>query len=269
MNKQFNNALPFKSYRFFPGVFIIFSCVLLLASCAPIKSSYYFKTIQKDTSISGLVNKDLESKISKGDNLGINISSLSKEEDILYNLAPGSTGAGLKETGFLVEQDGTIYIHKLGAVKAEGFTRKELAASLQKGLVPYLKDPIVQVQYLNHKITVMGEVERPQVINMPEEQISVIDAIVLSGDIKEDARRDHIMLIREEGNTKKVKIINLEDHSIFSSTWYYLQPNDIVYVLPDEERRQKTERRTRFQTNFAIASAAISLLIILLDRIFR
>ena len=104
---------------------------------------------------------------------------------------------------------------------------------------------------------------------MQEEQISVLDALVLSGDVKKEARRDHIMVIREEGNEKKVKIINLEDHSIFSSPWYYLQPNDIVYVLPDEEKRQKAERRARFQSNFAVASASISLLVILIDRIFR
>lgn len=247
---------------------IVFSTVCFLASCTPTKSSYYFKTLQKDTTLSGLVSKDMESKIVKGDNLGINISSLSKEEDVLYN-----TGLGVSATTtvavFPVDLEGNIILHKLGSVKAAGYTRKELAAILQKSLMPYLKDPIVTVQYLNHKVTIMGEVERPQVINMTEEQLSVIDALVLSGDVKQNARRDNILVIREEGNQKKVKILNFEDHSIFSSPWYYLQPNDIVYVVPDEAKRQREERRARFQTNFAIASASISLLVIILDRILR
>ena len=104
---------------------------------------------------------------------------------------------------------------------------------------------------------------------MPEEQLSIIDAIVLSGDVKDNARRDHIMVIREEGNEKKIKILNLENHSIFSSPWYYLQPNDIGYVLPDEAKKQKEERRARFQTNFAIITASISVFVILIDRLLR
>jgi len=186
----------------------------------------------------------------------------------LFNAGPGITTTGGAAI-FAVDQDGNITLHKLGVIKAAGNTRKELAAIIQKDLMPYLKDPVVTVQYLNHKVTVMGEVERPQVINMADEQISVIDAIVTSGDVKQNARRDNILIIREEGNQKKVKILNLEDHSIFSSPWYYLQPNDIVYVVPDEAKRQREERRARFQSNFAIASASISLLVILLDRILR
>ncbi len=247
---------------------ILISIIYLLSSCAPSKSSYYFKTLQKDTSLTGLVNKDLESKIVKGDNLGISISSLNKEEDILYNAGTNQPGNSMANS-FPVDQQGNIHIHRLGDVKAEGSTRKELAESIRKGLEPYLRDPIVTVQYLNHKVTIMGEVERPQVINMTEEQLSLIDALVISGDVKANARKDHIMVIREEGNKKTVKILNLENHSIFSSPWYYLQPNDIVYVVADEEKRQRDERRARFQTNFAIASAAISLLVILLDRILR
>jgi len=268
MNKHFYTGLGSKSYRLATVILFIAGCVFLLSSCITSKKSYYFQTLTKDTTLTGLISKDLESKISKGDNLRVQITSLSKEEDILFNI-PNAGGSGLNETGFLVNADGTILVHKLGKINAIGLTRKELALSLQKSLEPFLKDPIVTVQYLNHKITVMGEVERPQVINMVEEQLSVIDALVLCGDAKQNARRDHIMIIREEQNEKKVKILNMQDHSIFSSSWYYLQPNDIVYVLPDEEKRQKEERRARFQQNFAIASASISLLVIILDRILR
>ncbi len=268
MKREYNNGLYLKPARVLSVVVFLTGIVCLLASCVPSKSSYYFKTLKKDTTLTGLVDKDLESKIVKGDNLGINVSSLSREEDQVYNsgaLVSTITGGGV----FPVDADGNIMVHKLGSVKAAGNTRKELAAMLQKSLIPYLKDPVVTVQYLNHKVTIMGEVERPQVINMPDEQLSVIDALVLSGDVKQNARRDNIMVIREEGNQKKIKILNFEDHSIFSSPWYYLQPNDIVYVVPDEAKRLREERRTRFQTNFAIASASVSLLIIILDRILR
>ena len=268
MNRQLYTAPGFLSNRFIVALSIATAVIFLFGSCATSKTSYYFKTIQKDTSLTGLVNKDLESKINIGDRLNISISSLSREEDIFFNGSAVSTGTTV-QPGFIVAEDGTIPVHKLGKVKAAGLTRKELAAQLQQNLGVYLKDPIVNIQYLNHKITVMGEVERPQVISMAEEQLSVIDALVISGDLKADARRDHVMVIREEGSEKKIKILNLENHSIFSSPWYYLQPNDIVYVLPDEEKRQKAEKRARFQSNFAIISASISILIILIDRLLR
>lgn len=269
MKRKYNNGLFLKPGCFFGTIMMVFSIVYLLASCTPTKNSYYFKTLKKDTTLTGLINKDLESKIINGDNLSINISSLSKEEDITFNTGGTALGVVSGRLVFPVDQEGNIIIHKLGKVKAAGYTRKELAAELQKNLQPYLKDPLVTVQYLNHKVTVMGQVERPQIINMADEQLSVIDAIVISGDVKQNAKLDNVLVIREEGNQKKVKILNFEDHSIFSSPWYYLQPNDIVYVMPDETKRQREERRTRFQTNFAIASAAISLLVIVLDRIFR
>lgn len=268
MKRVYYYGLYPKPTRLFLTVIFVFGTFYLLTSCAPTKSAYYFKTLQKDTTLPGLVNKDLESKIIKGDDLGINISSLNREEDQIFNIGSGvSTVTG--GAVFHVAQDGSIQIHKLGSVKVAGYTRKELAVILQKNLLPYLKDPIVTVQYLNHKVTVMGEVDKPQVINMMDEQLSVIDAIVICGDVKANAKRDKILVIREEGNQKNVKILNFEDHSIFSSPWYYLQPNDIVYVIPDEAKRQKEERRARFQTNFAIAASSVSLLVIILDRIFR
>ena len=269
MKKAYDNGFTLKPGKFILFAIMIFGAIYLFSSCTPTKSSYYFKTLQKDTTLSGMVNKDLESKIIKGDNLGIIISSLSREEDVLFNVSSVTSTGTTGSAAFTVDQEGNIVLHKLGSVKAEGFTRKELAANIEKALIPYLKDPIVTVQYLNHKVTIMGEVERPLVINMQEEQLSILDALVLSGDAKQNARRDNILVIREENNQKKVKILNLEDQSIFSSPWYYLQPNDIVYVVPDEKKRQREERRARFQSNFAIVSASVSLLVIVLDRIFR
>ena len=156
MNKVYINGSIIKSAGFFYTSLSILGVIFLLASCAPAKNSYYFKTLQKDTAISGLVNKDLESKISKGDNLSIIFSSLSKEEDLVFNTGTTSAAGVANSVGFLVDKEGSVNIHKLGNIKAEGLTRKELAAVLQKQLQPFLKDPIVTVQYLNHKMTVMG-----------------------------------------------------------------------------------------------------------------
>ncbi|MDB5200781.1 MAG: hypothetical protein JWQ27_190 [Ferruginibacter sp.] len=240
--------------------------VLIMASCSTTKNSYYFKTLQKDTSISGFVNTNMETKIRKGDILNISVSSLSVPEDALFNQPTANAGAG---SGFTVGADGTVLLHRLGAVRVEGLTRAELAAKLQKDLLAYMKEPIVNVGYLNHKVTVLGEVLKPQVLNMPEEKLSVIDVLVSSGDLTPDAKRNDVMIIRENGNEKQVKHLNLEDHSIFTSPWYYVQPNDIVYVMPDFEKRTKEEKKAQLQSTIALTTAAASFLIIILDRALR
>jgi len=268
MNKQYLSrlALTLPEYSF--SLIAIFCAVCLLASCAPTRNASYFKTLTKDTTIGNLVNAEMESKIVKGDNLAIIISSLSSEEDVVFNTGSLAGGA-LNARGFPVDNDGFVVVHKLGRVKAEGFTRKEFAEDLQKKLLPYLKDPIVTIQYLNHKITIFGEVGKPQVLYMPEEQLSLIDVLVLSGDLTERGKKDDIMIIREDGNQRKVKHLNLEDHSIFTSPWYFVQPNDIVVVNPDFEKADRETRRIRFQTNFSIFISTVSFVLIIVDRIFR
>ena len=108
-----------------------------------------------------------------------------------------------------------------------------------------MKEPIVQVNFLNHKVTVMGEVRTPQILNMPDEPLTIIDALILSGDVTANAKRNNIAIIREEGTERKVKHINLENNSIFSSPLYYLQPNDIILVSAETEKFEKEERRKK------------------------
>jgi polysaccharide export outer membrane protein len=254
-----------------PGIRTLFYSVaipalLLLFSCGTSKQAFYFKTLQKkDTTIKNFVTSDFESKIVKGDKLGIEVTSLSPEEDKLFNQAASATTSG----GFLVRQDGTVLLHRLGYTPVEGLTRKELALKLQTDLLPYMKDPIVNVNYLNHKVTVLGEIAKPQVIPMTEEPMNIIDVLVQSGDVTPNAKRDNIMIIRGEGNDKKVKHINLEDHSIFTSPWYYVQPNDIVYVFPDTKKALKEENRKKIQTTLSLVASGISLVIIILSRVIK
>jgi polysaccharide export outer membrane protein len=244
-----------------------------LTSCTVTKDSYYFKTLRKDTTITAFVDDNFESKIRQADILTITATSLSKDEDLLFNQAAGepSNIAGIPAGifGFLVKPDGTIRLHRLGDVKAEGLTRKQLAAQIQAGLAPFMKDAIVNVNYLNHKVTVMGAVNRPQVLSFPGEQLPLIDVLVSSGDVTPNSKRNDVMVIRESPEGKIIKHIDLENNSVFGSPWYYSKPNDIVYVLEDYEKTNRTERRARIQTTLSLVASSVSLLIIVIDRILR
>ena len=99
--------------------------------------------------------------------------------------------------------------------------------------------------------------------------MSLIDVIVSTGDMKENANRSDILIIREENNEKKVKHINLEDHSIFSSPWYYMQPNDIVYVQTDKNKSDKDEKRRTLQTTLSLIASGVSLVVIIINSLIK
>jgi polysaccharide biosynthesis/export protein len=253
-----------------PVAYLFLLLVPFFFSCSVAKPTYYFKNITRDTVINSVVSNNEELKIKKADVLGISISSLSKEEDEIYNKpALQSSGQGASVQGFPVDREGNIYLHKVGKVKAEGMTRNEFKIYLEKQLQPYLKDPVVIVNFANHYVTVIGEVGKPQLLNMPDEKISIIDVLAQSGNVNPIAQMNNLMVVREkDGTSKEFKHINLEDQSIFTSPWYYLQPNDIVVVNPDEKRVLEEQKRARYQQTTSIILQALSIVIII-TQIFR
>lgn len=252
---------------------LLFSCLvtLFLSSCKTPKNAYYFKTLPGDTSINTAVNRLTESVIRKNDQLAINISSLNPEEDKVYNAAVpvlGTAIAGGAPNGYLVDLNGNIQMHRLGSIHAEGMTRRELKNKIENDIKPYLKDPVVTVRYLNRRITVIGEVVKPQVILMPEEQLSILEVLGTSGDINLLGKKDNVLIIRETETGKQFKRLNLEDHSVFNSEWYYLKPDDVVYIEPNDKKINE-EKRARTQQNVSLALSGLSLVIIIITSLLR
>jgi polysaccharide biosynthesis/export protein len=247
--------------------FFIIALIFTLSSCKVTSKSAYFKTLTKDTTITGFVPNNYESKIVKGDILAITVSSLSTIEDGIFNSGMPVQGGEL--SGYTVQQDGTVLLHRLGNVQAEGLTRKELAKKIQQGLIAYTKEPIVQVAYVNHKITVVGKIGSPSVLKLPQDQISIIDALVLCGDVTESAKKNDITIIREENGNKVVKHLNLEDNSIFTSPWYYVKPNDLILVTSDISKEIKAERKQKLQNTITLVTTGLSLVLVILSQFVK
>ena len=140
---------------------------------------------------------------------------------------------------------------------------------MENDLSPYLKDPIVSVNFGNHFITVLGETGSTQMVNMPAEKISLIDAIVLSGNAGLNANFKNLLVIRETANAKEFKQINLENKSIFSSSWYYLLPKDILVIKPDEDKIMGEQKKSRNMLVYTTIISGISFWLFILDRILR
>ena len=269
MMSKIYRSLCLKKVGFIQPFFVFSSIVLMMVSCKITQPSSYFSNLKKDTILAGAVTSDFELKIMKGDRLSIAVSSLSTVEDAFFNSAGSVGGSSAKSGGYVVHQDGTVLLHRLGVVEVVGLTRKELSRKLEEKLTAYMREPIVNVNFLNHKVTVMGEVRSPQVLTMSDEPLSIIEAIILSGDVTANAKRTNIAIIREEGPDKKVKHVNLENNSIFSSPFYYLQPNDIVLVSAETEKFEKEERRKKLQTTLSLIASGVSFLLIILNRVVK
>jgi polysaccharide export outer membrane protein len=258
------------------NLLILVLLVFFFQSCSVNKSFTYFKSLNKDTSISSFLYEDKESKIQKKDIIGINISSLNSEMDATFNssskIVSGLNGVVMNSnsnSGFFVDENGEINIHYLGYLKVEGLTLKELKLKLEHDLLPYFKEPIITVQYLNKKITLMGEFNIPRVINLSEDKMTLTDAIVNSGELKENANIKDVLIIRDSGSSKIVKHINLENHSIFLSEWFYLKPNDIVYVRKDTKLIVKQERRQQIQTTFSLLASILSIGVVIINLLIK
>src|ERR1035437_5182382 len=247
----------------------VICCIAFFGSCAPVKNVVYFENLQKDTTLHNLVNNNFELKIRKNDLLSINIISPDPMSTTLFNGlqgistpsgASGGTGTG-STGGFLVDNDGNIVIYKLGIVHVEGLTRNELKEHLQKDLAPYLKDAVVTIRFFSNRVPMLGEVAHPQVITMPNEQISALEAIGMSGDLSPTGRRDNILVIRETPNGKQFKRLNLNDNSIFYSSFFYLKPDDVVYVEPTKFKIKNTGQ-TQQMIGYILSAASILITIL-------
>jgi polysaccharide export outer membrane protein len=258
---------------------IVFGFILLFGSCTTPKNVVYFQNVQRDTTVTGLIDNNFELKIRKNDLLSISIVSgdfLSPTGSTVIFNAPGGGsslpisnpgGSGNSPTnGYLVDNNGNIAMYKLGVLHVEGLTREQLKQQLLRDLSPYLKDPVVTIRFLNNKIVMIGEVAKPQVINIPNEQITLLEAIAQSGDLTFTGRRDNILVIRETPTGKQFKRINLSDNSIFHSPFYYLKPDDVVYVEPTEFKIKSTAQN---QQIVGYALTGVSILITLLSLLLR
>lgn len=225
---------------------LLLVCVLAIAgaSCVNTKSATYFNGLSSQEIL--YEAQSLEPVIQKNDILSIVVSSLNAEASQQFNLyavssSPGGVNSGTitQTAGFLVDQDGNIDFPMLGTIKAAGLTKKQLKNEILKGITQknLLFDPVISIRYLNYKVTVLGEVARPAVINVPGEKISLLEAIGLAGDLTTFAKRDNVLLIREATEGKRTtERINLNDTTILSSPNFFLRSNDVVYVASNKSK---------------------------------
>ena len=216
-------------------IIILFVLTLSLFSCATKKQILYFQDID-DLNLRE-IEQSFEPIIEVNDILHISISSLNAEvvKPFLRNsesFSGTNTNANPGLQGYLVNSDGNIRFNVIGDILVVGKTRAEVVAVLKEKLSEYIKDFVVDVRIMNFNISVIGEVNTPGVYNIKDERVTLLEAIALAGDFTQDGNRNEVLIIREEDGKRMVKRIDFTNSEVFTSSFYFLKQNDVVYVEP-------------------------------------
>jgi polysaccharide biosynthesis/export protein len=269
--------------QFFPVVTIVLFIALLSSSCRNVKNLQYLRGIDS-THLSKI--QYAEPIIQKGDLLGITVYSddplataaVTNPLANTVNVGLGNTGGTSSEggassgaatlQGFIVSQAGEIQLYKIGTITAEGKTKKQLADTLALlyANLGLLKNPYVEVRFMNYKITIIGEVNKPGSFSVPVDKLTAFEAIGLAGDITLYGRRDNVLVVRETNGIRQVGWLNLQDPNVFKSPYYYLQQNDMIVIDVNKNKAVQNNQATIQYISIAASLISIAAIITTLFR---
>lgn len=231
------------------GFWKVCLCVVLaavsLVSCKTYKKVNYIQDVVVDVSEAIEVNQGIV--IQPQDMLSIVVTSKSPELAAMFNLSSVSyqagsevvsTGGTQRLLGYVVATDGTIDFPILGKIKVAGMTRWQLQEHIKKAIVDagLLKELVVTVEFMNFKISIMGEVNAPGSYTIKGDKVTILEALSMARDLTIFGRRDGVYVVREENGTRTTYNVDLRSVQLFNSPVYYLRQNDIIYVEPNKVR---------------------------------
>lgn len=264
----------------FSNVFIVVSLLLLyvaLPSCKINQNLAYFHDYS-DSALPTTINAGaFKSPIIQPDDiLTVSVSTLDKDLSAYLNSnnlttptlganAAGGTGQQLIN-GYLLDKEGFIELPFAGKIPLAGLTTIQAKEIITNKLSKYVNSPVVSVRFSNLRITLLGEVNKPATYLMPNEKINLFDALGLAGDLTVFGKRENILLIRDTAdNQKNLVRLNLNSKDIVSSPYFYLQPNDVIYVEPTKYKLEAVDAQ-RYRSITLISVSIISLVSILISR---
>jgi polysaccharide export outer membrane protein len=259
------------SQKFYPmqkvkKIVLIF-IITIMSSCVSKKSIIYFQNDQVDHS---KFSNSYKTVFKPDDLLQITVSALDLEAVKPFNLpavsyatTTNSVVGTPRQQSYLIDNEGYIDFPILGRLKVGGLTREEAITLVKEKLDPdYVKNPTIIIRISNFSVTILGDVKNPGTFTIPNERITVLEAIGLAGDLNISGIRN-IEIKREEGDNLKTYQLDLKSNNLFTSPVYYLQQNDIVYVSPNKARLQSASYNQNTGLFISIGSVLISLISIL------
>lgn len=245
--------------------------LLELSSCKTREKLVYF---QGSTSDSTIGQSNYTPVLKTDDFLSVLVTSDDPEAAVPFNF-PATTQPNMNNgymvgnpstIGYLIDTNGEIKLPIIGNVKVVGLNRMEATQLIESKLQEYITNPVVNIQIQNYKVTVLGDVKSPGTFKIPNERMTVLEAIGLAGDLKMTGSRKNVLVIRDVNGKKTEYRLDLTSKDVFSSPAYYLTQNDVVYVEPNATARSES---TLWRTTGPIFISLTSLVVTTVTLLFR
>ena len=183
----------------------------------------------------------------------------------MYTSGGGTASAGSSAIGYLIDRNGEIEFPRVGKIKLSGLTRDQAKTKITKAIDKYLNDPLVSVRFINFRFTVLGEVRLPGPYTTINEKVSILDALGYAGDMTANAKRNVVRVIRDSAGKREIGTINFSQKTIFTSPYYYLNRNDVIYIEPQKDKA-KLDDAGRLT---AVLSAIVSIVTVVLSFVIK
>lgn len=223
-------------------------CAVLLSSCKTQEKILYFQDIQLNKNEPVVGTRDI--RLQPKDQISIIVNSKDPQLAALFNLATssnqvgsaGGNGGSGKISGYTLDDKGEIDFPVLGKVKISGMTKSEVAEHVKKSLMEanLINDPVVTVEFMNLYVTVLGEVNSPGKYMISKDQITLLEALSMAGDLSIYGIRDGIYVIREENGQRITYKTDIRSKNLFASPAYFLKQNDVIYVEPNKTKTKNS-----------------------------
>ncbi|RYY08360.1 MAG: hypothetical protein EOP43_00010 [Sphingobacteriaceae bacterium] len=258
-----------------PFYICLFLWIIIVTSCASSKKIRYFQDLSDTAKLTEIKTAPYYSPLIQSDDI-LTITILTADPTATQsinaaNLPVQATGVFVQQsaadqaiTGYLVSKNGEVEIPVIGKVKVAGLTSSGAKQVIYDLATRYYKDPVVVVRNKNFRITVLGEVNRPSTYILPNEKVTVLDALGLAGDLTIYGKRDNILLQRQqEDGTLKLIRLNLNSTATLKSPYFFLKQNDVLYIEPSKQKINSSD--VTLTRNIGIITSVLTVAVLLIQ----
>lgn len=241
--------------------------LMLFNSCGSRKNMVY---LQNDSTEINTLYEQYVPKIQPNDILTIVVKAADPRVTAPFNPISSMTSNNLStqtdlaiRPTYTVDNNGDITLPMLGKVHVSGLTRIEAIEKITTELSGYIKDPGVNINFNNFRVSVLGEVAHPGSFIMPTERVTILEALGMAGDLTIRGLRDNVMLIREVNGHKTMHRLDLTKQNTLNSPYYYLAQNDVIYVEPNKAQINNSKLGANSNIIISVASLLITVISVL------
>ncbi len=272
MPHLFENHLMYKNATGYPYYIVFLSFTLFFGSCVTHKAVPYFADFSDTAKSINMKTVVYKSPVIQPDDiLLITIATLDNGLVASVNTTNSINASAQPVSGYKVDANGAVELPFVGSMKLGGLTTTEAQDTIKAAANKLFNSPIVSVRYANFKITVLGEVGRPGSFVMPNEKVTLFDALGTAGDLTDFAKTNSILLVRDStGENKQLVRLDINSKSIINSPYYFLRPNDMLYVEPTKDKLINTAEASAQRQRISLITSGIAVLstiIVLITRL--